>query len=264
MDKRPIGMFDSGVGGLTVLKEFQKKFSNEDIIYYGDTKSFPYGNKSKESIINLSKKGIEFLLKKNVKVIIIACGTATSQALDEVSKLYNIPIFGIIYPTVSYIVNNNNFKKVGILGTHGTIKSKSFENNLLALNPSLQIISRACPLLAPIAEEGLTNSDIAKLTIHKYMKGLHDVDALILGCTHYPLFTNLFKKEVSEKTELINTGVILSNYLYNNLNKDLFNNSNNIGIIKVYLTDVECDFLNVASKILKTDISQINIFPVSA
>ena len=262
MDNRPIGMFDSGVGGLTVLKEFQNMFPNENIIYYGDTKSFPYGNKSKENIINLSKKGIDFLLNKNVKAIIIACGTATSQALDLVSKLYSIPIFGIIEPTVSYIVNKSSLKRIGILGTRGTIKSNAFENNLLIAKPNLDIISKACPLLAPIAEEGLIDSDIAKLAVHEYMKDLHDVDALILGCTHYPLFTELFKNEILPTTEIINTGITLSNYLYSNLNKDLFNNSNNCGNVEIYLTDTECNFLDIARKFLNINTYKVNFFPV--
>lgn len=117
MDNRPIGMFDSGVGGITVLKEVMKKLPNEKIIYLGDTKRFPYGNKSKDTIIELTKKGIDLLLKKNVKAIIIACGTATSQALDVVSKIYKIPIIGIIEPTVSYIKDKKNIKKIGVIAT---------------------------------------------------------------------------------------------------------------------------------------------------
>lgn len=128
MDTRPIGMFDSGVGGMTVLKEIKKKLPNEKIIYLGDTKRFPYGSKSKETIIELTKKGIEFLLGKDVKAIIIACGTATSQALNIVRKTYNIPIVGIIEPTVEYIQDRQNIKVVGVIATSGTIRSNGWEN----------------------------------------------------------------------------------------------------------------------------------------
>lgn len=251
MYNRPIGMFDSGVGGLTVYKEIRKKFSNEDIIYLGDTKSFPYGSKSKESIINLTKKGIEFLIKKNVKAVIIACGTATSQALEAVQNLYSIPIIGIIEPTAKYIAEKTNISNVGIVATNGTIRSNGWANSLLYYNPNLTIINKACPLLAPMAEEGWTDNEVAKLTVHEYMAGLHDVDALVLGCTHYPLFTNIFKAETSAKTEIINTGTIIANYLPTILGGNLLNSNKLVeGKSEIFLTDTECNFVSVAQKLL--------------
>ena len=251
MDNRPIGMFDSGVGGLTVFKEVKEKHPNEDIIYLGDTKRFPYGNKSKESIINLTKNGIDFLLSKNVKAIIIACGTASSQAVPEISKLYNIPIIGIINPTVDYIISQDNIKKVGIVATAGTIRSNGWQNSLLEVKPSLDIYNKACPLLAPMAEEGWTNNEVAKLTIHEYMKDIYDIDALILGCTHYPLFSDIFQSEVRSDTKLINTGIMVSDYLNdifdkNNLEKNVPHKDKS----QIYLTDTECNFINVASNLL--------------
>ena len=130
MDNRPIGMFDSGVGGLTVYEEIKKKLPNEKIIYLGDTKEFPYGSKSKQSIIELTKNNIEFLLKYNVKLIIIACGTATSQALEEVRKIYRVPIIGIIEPTVKYIKQEENYNNIGIIATRGTIRSNTWEKSI--------------------------------------------------------------------------------------------------------------------------------------
>lgn len=250
MDNRPIGMFDSGVGGLTVYKEIRNKFPSENIIYLGDTKSFPYGSKSKESIINLTKKGIDFLISKNVKAIIIACGTATSQALDIVKELYSIPIIGIIKPTAEYIAQNNNIHTVGIVATAGTIRSNSWANELLKYNPTLNIKNKPCPLLAPMAEEGWTNNEIARLVVHEYMENLHDVDALVLGCTHYPLFTSFFKSELQKESEIINTGTIISNTLKDCLGKDLLNTCNSLGTTKIFLTDIECNFISVAQKLL--------------
>ncbi len=258
MDTRPIGMFDSGVGGLTVYKEIRKKFSNEDIIYLGDTKSFPYGSKSKESIINLTKNGIDFLISKNVKAIIIACGTATSQALDVVKKLYNIPIIGIIEPTAKYIAKNSNIKNVGIVATHGTIRSNGWQNALLKYNPNLHIINRACPLLAPMAEEGWTDNRVAELAVAEYMKGLNNVDALVLGCTHYPLFTNIFKMNLKTSAEIINTGTIIANSLISTLGKNLLNSKNNTGITQIYLTDTECNFISVAKNLLNVPSLVVN------
>ena len=258
MDNRPIGMFDSGVGGLTVYKEIRRKFPNENIIYLGDTKSFPYGSKSKESIINLTKQGIDFLISKNVKSIIIACGTATSQALEAVKNLYSIPIIGIIEPTVEYIANQSNIKSVGIVATSGTIRSNGWAKALLKYRPDLNIINRPCPLLAPMAEEGWTDNDIAKLTVHEYMKGLHDVDALILGCTHYPLFADIFKAELKPKAEIINTGTIIANNLQLILENALLNCNNTTGKSEIFLTDTECNFISVAKKLLSEKDININ------
>lgn len=272
MDTRPIGMFDSGVGGLTVYKEVRKKFPNENIVYLGDTKSFPYGNKSKDSIINLTKKGIDFLIGKDVKAIIIACGTASSQALDTVRKIYSIPIIGIIEPTAKYISNKQNIHKIGIVATKGTIKSNGWADSLLSYRKDLEIINKACPLLAPMAEEGWIDNDIAKLTIHEYMNGLHDVDALILGCTHYPLFTNIFMKELKENAEIINTGTIIADELddllesnilnensYSISNHSCLNNNDSIGKSEIFLTDIECNFISIAEKLLDERNLKVNI-----
>ena len=177
MDSRPIGMFDSGVGGMTVLKEVKKKLPNEKIIYLGDTKRFPYGSKSKETIIELTKRGIEFFIKKDVKAIIIACGTATSQAIDTVSKMYNIPIIGIIEPTVNYILKQKNIKNIGVIATAGTIRSNGWEKALKEKNSELNIINKACPLLAPMAEEGWTNNEVASLAVKEYLKDINESDS---------------------------------------------------------------------------------------
>lgn len=250
MDTRPIGMFDSGVGGLTVYKEIRKVFPNEDIIYYGDTKSFPYGNKSKENIISLTKNGIDFLISKNVKAIIIACGTATSQALETMCCLYSIPIIGIIDSTAKYVSKQPNLNTIGVIATSGTIRSNGWQSALLKYNPNLNIINKSCPLLAQMAEEGWTNNQIADLTVNEYMKELYNVDALILGCTHYPLFTNIFKKYLKPDSQVINAGTIIAQDLCTILGSNLLNTPTHIGSLNIYLTDTECNFVFVADKLL--------------
>ena len=152
MDTRPIGIFDSGVGGLTVLTELRKKLPNENYIYIGDTKRFPYGSKSKETIIQISKRIVDTLISKKVKLIVIACGTATSQALEELKQIYNIPIIGIIEPTVENQMNET-VKRVGVIATRGTIRSKVWETKICKKNPSIAILSKETPLLAPMAGE---------------------------------------------------------------------------------------------------------------
>ena len=246
MDKRPIGIFDSGVGGLTVYEEIKKKLPNEKIIYLGDTKEFPYGSKSKQSIIELTKNNIEFLLKYNVKLIIIACGTATSQALEEVRKIYRVPIIGIIEPTVKYIKQEENYNNIGIIATRGTIRSNTWEKSIKEKIENINVYNKECPLLAPMAEEGWTDNEIAKLTIKEYLNDFPKLDALILGCTHYPLFEKIIKEQMPE-TDIINTGKIIAKYLEENIEKS----ENNMNIEEeIYLTDTECNFIQMANKIL--------------
>lgn len=254
MDTRPIGMFDSGVGGMTVLKEIKEKLPNEKIIYLGDTKRFPYGSKSKETIIELTKKGIDFLIEKNVKAIIIACGTATSQALDVVRKIYNIPIIGIIEPTVEYIYHKQNIKSVGVIATAGTIRSNGWENSIKEKVNKISIINKACPLLAPMAEEGWTDNEIAKLAVSEYLKDMGNIDSLILGCTHYPLFEDVIKEILGDKIEIINTGKMIANFMKQLLkDRDIENEELN-NDCKIYLTDIECNFVNVARKLIKEEL----------
>lgn len=253
MDKRPIGIFDSGVGGLTVLKELQELMPNEDYIYIGDTASFPYGSKSKKTIIELSKKRIDNLINMNVKLIVIACGTATSQALDEMKKIFNMPIIGIIEPTVDYL-KENKIRNIGVIATTGTIRSEGWKKQIEKKIKGARIINKACPLLAPMAEEGWVDNKIAELAIHEYIKDIKNINALILGCTHYPLFKNVIQKEVGKDVEIINTGVMVGKnvkqYIYEN---KLENSINHISKTRIYLTDLECNFVNVAKKLLQKE-----------
>ena len=251
MDNRSIGMLDSGVGGLTVLKEVRKALPQENIIYLGDTKRFPYGSKSKESIVQLTKQGIDFLLAKNVKAIVIACGTATSQALEEMQKLYRIPIIGIIDSTVQYIKEKANLKNVGVIATTGTIRSKGWEIQLKKAIPNIQVKSKACPLLAPMAEEGWIHNETAKLTVQEYLKDMKEIDALILGCTHYPLFEPLIKEELTDTVEIIHTGKLVSKELKRRLLQ--FDLQANIASAStsIYLTDTETNFIQVAGRLLE-------------
>ena len=259
MDNRPIGMFDSGVGGMTVFKEITNLLPNENITYIGDTASFPYGSKSKETIIELSKKQVENLIQKDAKLIVIACGTATSQALEEMKKMFNITIIGIIEPTVKYI-KENKYKNVGVIGTTGTIRSKGWQRAIENEIPNCNVQSKACALLASMAEEGWTDNEIARLAIHEYVKDFKDIDSLVLGCTHYPLFKNLIENELPNKIDVINTGEMVSKYLKEYLKENNMKNSaENKAKYEIYLTDTECNFLNVANKLLQDDTITKNI-----
>lgn len=253
MDNRPIGVFDSGVGGMTVLKEIMEKLPTESFIYLGDTKRFPYGSKTKESIIELTKNGIEFLINKGVKLIVIACGTATSQALDTVKDLYNIPIIGVISPTVEYI-NKTNKKNIGVIATAGTIRSKGWEKAILEKVSDAKVQSIACPLLAPMVEEGWNENKIATLAVREYLKPFNKIQALILGCTHYPLLTKVIKKQIGKKVEIINIGNFVAIKTEQILNELKLNSIDNKNQLELYLTETECKFNEVASKLIGKDI----------
>ena len=248
MNNKAIGIFDSGVGGLTVLKEIRKKLPNENIIYLGDTQNFPYGNKTKEEIINFAIKNVEILIKKNVKIIIIACGTATSQALDVLKKKFSIPIIGIIEPTVNY-VKEKRYKQVGVIATEGTIRSGEWEKRLKEKILDIEVENKACPMLATIAEEGKANSPQGRAVIKEYMEEFKKkhIDKIILGCTHYPIYEQILRDELEYEVELINTGVTVSEYLRDYLEQHKIQNDNG-GEEKIYLTKPEEQFKTIAKK----------------
>ena len=253
MDNRPIGVFDSGVGGMTVLKELRKKMPHENFVYLGDTKRFPYGSKSKQTIIELTKNAMEFLKKQNVKMIVIACGTATSQALEEVQNLYSIPIIGVIEPTVDYIYKTNK-KKIGVMATAGTIRSKGWEKELSKRILELDLQSVACPLLAPMVEEGWYENKIAKLAVKEYIKSFKNREALILGCTLYPLLKEIIQKQLGKKVEVINIGTHVAQEVEKILKKQDMLSQSNQTTLQIYLTETEHKFNEVASILLGENI----------
>lgn len=256
MDIRPIGMFDSGIGGLTVLKEVKRLLPNEEIIYLGDTKRFPYGSKSKDAIVEASRNCIKYLIEKNVKLIVIACGTATSQSLDILKKEFDIPIIGIIEPTVDYLQKNVKSKEtIGVIATQGTIRSNAWEEKVLEKLPNVEVKSQETPLLATMAEQGWINNKVAKYTIKEYMKCFKKINRLVLGCTHYPLFELLIKRELSKKVDIINTGEKVASYLKEYLKNKKIENNKEIKGFKIYLTDKETNFSNVAKKLLEQNVA---------
>ncbi|MBQ3291482.1 MAG: glutamate racemase [Mogibacterium sp.] len=197
MDNRPIGFFDSGLGGLTSVHELHKRLPEEKVIYYGDTARTPYGSKSPETIKTFATQIVDYLVSKNPKMIIIACNTVTSWALDSLRERYpEIPILGVIEPTVRRVVSDG-CKRVGVIATKATIKSDIYGRSLKSLDPEMQVYSLACPALVPLIEEGFTDSEIMELTVKHYMDDFvrdHDFDHLILGCTHYPLVAKHIRK----------------------------------------------------------------------
>lgn len=251
MNNKAIGIFDSGVGGLTVLKEIQKILPNENLIYLGDTKNFPYGNRSKDEIIQFSINNVQTLIEKDVKIIIIACGTATSQAIEILRSQFEIPIIGIIEPTVEY-VKKQKYKEIGVIATEGTIRDGAWERQLKMKIEEIDVINKACPMLATIAEEGKAKSEEGKKVIKEYMipfKEKH-IDKIILGCTHYPMYDKIIKEELKYEVELINTGKTVSKYLVEYLKENNLENNKTGGNVNIYLTKPEKQFREIAENIL--------------
>lgn len=254
-NKNAIGIFDSGVGGLTVLQQIKNVLPNENIIYLGDTKNFPYGDKSKEDIIKYSIDNCKFLIEKGVKVIIIACGTATSQALDTLKKEFSIPIIGIIEPTVQY-VKEKNIEEIGVMATEGTIKSGAWEEKLKEKMKNIKVTNKSCPMMATIAEEGRALSKEGRDAIKEYMEPFkqNNINKIILGCTHYPIYQKLIREEMPYKVELINTGYTIARYLEKFLKENNMQNNTKKDMEIVYLTKSEKNFKNISKNILKYDI----------
>jgi glutamate racemase len=186
---RPIGIFDSGVGGLTVLKEIEKILPCENIIYFGDTARVPYGNKSKSTIVKFSTENILFLLKRKVKMVVVACNTSSALALDYLKGVFSIPIIGVIEAGVDQALKVSAGTRIGVIGTKSTIESKSYQRHIVKANSQAVVSVRSCPLFVPLVEEGIFKGKIADETISMYLADFRKqkIDTLILGCTHYPL-----------------------------------------------------------------------------
>lgn len=207
MDNRPIGIFDSGVGGLTVVKEVMERLENESIVYFGDTARVPYGSKSKETVTKFSAQIIRFLKKQDVKAIIIACNTVNSNCIEELRALFpDIPIEGVVEPGVRMALKATTNNKIGIIGTEATISSGKYPYLLKEQNPELEVFGKACPLFVPLVEEGWAGHPITKEVVQEYLLPLaqKDIDTLILGCTHYPMLSEVIGQVLGDKITLIN------------------------------------------------------------
>lgn len=227
-----IGLFDSGIGGLTVLKEFLKVNTSNDYIYVGDTKRVPYGSKSSANIKLFARQIVDFLITQKVDMIVIACGTVTAVAINELKSSYGIPIYGVIEPTCDYI-NQSDSKHIGIIATNATIKSKEWDKRI----SNKQVTGIKTPLLVPIIEEGCANEQVIDLVLDMYLKEFKGIDALVLGCTHYPLLDNKINDYFNNHVKVINMGAVSAERL---LTKDVSNTGN----IDLYFTDMTDEMNN--------------------
>ncbi|MDP3733581.1 MAG: glutamate racemase [Candidatus Daviesbacteria bacterium] len=250
MNNLPIGVFDSGIGGLTVAKEIIKLLPNESIIYLGDTARVPYGTRSKEVVIKFALELVKFLLKRKVKVLVVACNTISALALSEIEKISTVPVVGVVLPAVAEAVKATRNKRIGVIGTQGTIGSQVYEREIKKIDPYVEVFSVGCPLFVPLAEEGLHNHKAAKLVAEDYLDEIvkAQVDTLILGCTHYPLLLETIRETVGPSITLVDsakpTALEIKKVLSDN---DLFSNNQNPSL-EFYVTDAPVRVFKVASR----------------
>jgi glutamate racemase len=204
---RPIGVFDSGIGGLTVLKALTDALAGEDFIYLGDTARLPYGTKSNEVIIRYSKENTEFLLAKGIKMLVVACNTSSAVALDAIASDTMVPVIGVIEPGARAAVKASRNGKIGVIGTEATIASGAYTRAIQRLGAKSEIYTRACPLLVPLAEEGWIDNEVAERTVEHYLESLKQsgIDTLLLGCTHYPLLRSMFARVLGAGVKIVDS-----------------------------------------------------------
>ena len=256
----PVGVFDSGIGGLTVVKEIMSLLPNEKIIYFGDTARLPYGSKSKETIIAYSRQIIRFLLGADgaapkVKAIVIACNTASALALDEVAQETPVPVIGVVKPGARAAVQATANGKIGVIATTGTIRSDIYSNIIRKVNPKIEVYGKACPLFVPLVEEGWVETDVAQQVAEIYLSELKQVgiDSLVLGCTHYPLIREVVRKAMGDDVTLVNPAYETARSLEETLSRYDMLSSGPKAVQKdhaFYVSDGEEQFRQFANSIL--------------
>lgn len=259
MNTNAIGVFDSGLGGLSAVKQMLKAMPNENIIYFGDTGRVPYGNRSKDTIRKYAMQDANFLLKNNVKMVVAACGTVSSVAPD-LESILKVPYTGVVLPTCFTALRESKNGKVGVIGTTATINSHSYKTRINSKNPDFQVFEQDCPLFVPLVENGVIdrNDPIVKLVVEKYMSGLKNVgvDTVILGCTHYPILKEAIGDYMGENVTLIDSGKETALYTKKVLREcGLSNKSDEKGTAKFYVSDTPDNFEKIASLFLSKDMS---------
>lgn len=261
-DTRPIGVFDSGIGGLTVVKALRDLLPNENISYVGDTARVPYGNKSAETVERYSLELANILVGENAKVIVVACNTVSSVSIPKLRANVKVPVVGVIEPGAQAAIATTRNRHVGVIGTRATIRSGAYDNALRALNIHVRVTSQACPLLVPLIEEGLLNDNLTDQAIARYLDPMlaAGIDTLVLGCTHYPLLAPAISRALGEPVKLVDSAQNCATAVRNLLDRQsLRADASATGKLHVALTDAADNFLNVARDALKLEFGDVEI-----
>jgi glutamate racemase len=264
-DSRPIGVFDSGIGGLTVVKALRDLLPSENIFYLGDTARVPYGPKSPETVQRYAVELAGILTRKNAKALVVACNTVSSVALPLLIKKFSVPVIGVIEPGARAALQATRNRHIGVIGTRATIRSGAYERALRAADNNVRVSSRACPLLVPLIEEGLLDDDVTDRMIMRYLEPLlaDGIDTLVLGCTHYPLLTDALARMLKRQVTLVDSAQNCARAVEETLDlQSLRAPPPNRGELHVALTDSADNFLNVARDALQLSFDEIELQPL--
>jgi glutamate racemase len=247
-----IGVFDSGIGGLTVLQRIMEALPKENTVYLGDTARAPYGTKSVETVLRYSFENSEFLLEKGVKIVVVACNTSTAIALGPLKKSLSVPVVGVIEPGVKRAIKTTKNKKVGVIGTEATIQSGAYTRALKSADPNVEVYSRACPLFVPLVEEGWTDNAVVEMTVQVYLGSLKQsgIDTLVLGCTHYPLLKKAIRKFMGSGVRLVDSAEETAQEVHSLLRKGTSAKKSGRGVHSFFVTDAPDRFIKVGRRFL--------------
>ena len=256
----PLGVFDSGVGGLTVVRAVQELLPAENILYLGDTARLPYGSKSPETIRQFADEDVRFLISQGVKAVVVACNTATAHALPVLQATFRVPVIGVLGPGVEATLADASCERVGIIGTAGTIRSHAYQHEIAMRRPDIMIEARATPLLVPFVEEGWTDHPALKSVLREYLKPMLDkgIDTLVLGCTHYPLLIPVLKRILGQKVRLVDSASTCAAHVKASLEQGgLLRTTKSKPTLDIYLTDHSEQAENLAKRFLGTDFGKV-------
>jgi glutamate racemase len=250
----PIGIFDSGIGGLTVVRQIHRALPNEDVIYLGDTARVPYGTKSPSTVVRFACEDTQFLLQQNVKAIVVACNTVSAWALPTLEKRFDVPVFGVIIPGACAAIEKTRNERIGVIGTSATVRSQAYSKAILARCDTANVFMKACPLLVPLVEEGWTDHDVTIRVLKEYLRPLlkERIDTLVLGCTHYPLLKPALRKVLGDRVSLVDSADSCARYVKERLTalKLLRTNKRRTGTIQPFVTDEVERFDELAGRFL--------------
>jgi len=259
-EKGPLGVFDSGVGGLTVVREILKSVPGKRVVYFGDTAHVPYGSKSSRTVIRLSLENARFLAHKGVRIIVVACNTSSSIALEEIRKNVDVPVVGVVEAGVKAAIAKTRSGRIGVIGTAATVRSGAYQRSLVAKLPGLEVFGQACPLFVPLVEEGWTRGELVEGIARKYLAPMLDrgIDTLILGCTHYPLLSGVLRKVVGPGVILVDSARQTAEEVRQVASAVALEEGGLAGS-SFYLSDVVGNFKDIARRFLGEEVNNVEL-----
>lgn len=257
----PIGVFDSGIGGLTVLRALLERLPGESFVYFGDTARVPYGNKSAETVTRFSRENVSFLMDRGVKLVVVACNTASAEALPALQAEFPVPVLGVIEPGARAATAMARRSRIGVIGTAATIRSQAYQKEILAIDPKAAVSATACPLFVPLVEEGWVDTDVTRMVAEAYLGPYKNgaVDVLVLGCTHYPLLSGVVGELLGPGVALVDSAVETAKEVRGTLEARGMAAGGGGGAFSVYLSDIAPNFRQVGERILGRPIRDVHL-----